>query len=71
MATVDTLIPTWEPSWNPQPNSDGWKLHAIDLALIGGYAESLEDMPTDEEMDRMIARAREIAAVRGRVVNDE
>ena len=58
-------------------NSDGWRLHSIDLANVANYAETLPDMPTDAELDEaaervtenMIRRAVAISG-RGREVSD-
>ena len=39
------------------PNSDGFRLHSIDLARVGGYEASLADMPTPEMLDRAVAQS--------------
>ena len=62
---LDADIPTWEPSALMRPNADAdGVLHNIDLGLIGGYAESLPDLPTDEQIDRSIRRAQQIPTLR-------
>jgi hypothetical protein len=56
--SADATIPTWEPSWNPTPNSDGWRLHAIGLDRYDErYERGLADMPTDDDIDAALARA--------------
>lgn len=55
----DSLLPSWGPSFNPTPNSDGWRVRSVDLDRIGGYAETLSEQPTDAEIDESNARAIE------------
>ena len=37
------------------PQSDGFRLHSIDLARVGGYEASLEDLPTEAMIARAVA----------------
>lgn len=56
----DDLVPSWDRGAHMQPNADArGVLHNLDLGAYGGYAESLADLPTDDEIDASNARADE------------
>lgn len=63
----DPTIPTWEPTWHTCPNADAnGTLHNVDLEMVGGYRDSLPDLPTDEDLDRAAReRARLLDEGRG------
>lgn len=55
---IDVHFPrVWEPGWFASPQSDGRRLHAVDLGRVGGYQDSLPDMPLPHEIDRSNAAA--------------
>ena len=67
----EALVPSWEASWSPSPQSDGWRLHALPCGSLAGpdhggltagelpwSDDDFEDGPSESMIRRAIDIAR-------------